>query len=39
MLAEARERYPVEVLDWNLPFLLGRWEPSWMRHDAPRPAS
>jgi parvulin-like peptidyl-prolyl isomerase len=20
MLAEARERYPVEVLDWNLPF-------------------
>ena len=23
MLAEARKRYPVEVLDWNLPFL---WE-------------
>ena len=22
MLADARERYPVEILDWNLPFLL-----------------
>ena len=28
MLAEARERYPVEVLDWNLPFLLDVGESS-----------
>ena len=28
MLAGARERYPVEVLDWNLPFLLDVGESS-----------
>lgn len=28
MLAEARERFPVEVLDWNLPFLLDVGESS-----------
>jgi hypothetical protein len=28
MLARARERYPVEILDWNLPFLYDVAEPS-----------
>jgi parvulin-like peptidyl-prolyl isomerase len=37
MLAQARERFPVEVLDWNLPFLWDVGESSGAANAASPP--